>query len=86
MVTCSGAGKDGSVRVVRSGVGLDERAAVAMAGVKGLWALQGPAAAFGGGGGGKEAAFDRFLVTAFIGETRVLGLSDDDELEEVEEE
>jgi len=95
VVTCSGAGKDGSLRVVRSGVGFDERAAVGMAGVKGLWALRdrtpvapGSGSGRGDGGGrgrgdGNDSMFDRYLVTSFIGDTRVLGLSDEDELEEV---
>lgn len=85
VVTCSGAGKDGSLRVVRSGVGFDERAAVGMAGVKGLWALRdrNHTVPDGEEGGEEDGLFDRYLVTSFIGDTRVLGLSDEDELEEV---
>jgi DNA damage-binding protein 1 len=39
LVTCSGAGKDGSLRIVRNGVGIDEQATLEMPGVKGLWSL-----------------------------------------------
>ena len=40
VVTCSGAGADGSVRIVRSGIGLLEQAAVELPGIKGLWSLR----------------------------------------------
>ena len=39
VVTCSGAYADGSLRVVRNGVGLNEHARVEMPGVKEMWAL-----------------------------------------------
>jgi hypothetical protein len=54
VVTCSGAGKDGSLRVVRSGVGVDELASLALSGVKGMWSLRGQhkTSQVKGGGGG----------------------------------
>ena len=99
VVTCSGIGKDGSLRVVRNGVGINEQAAVELPGIKGLWALRGGG---GGAGGGGEAtamavdgpspslpslpssasAHDKYLVVTFVGETRVLAISDEDELDE----
>lgn len=42
VVTCSGAYADGSLRVVRNGVGLSEHARVEMPGVKEMWALHSP--------------------------------------------
>ncbi|KAH8557053.1 CPSF A subunit region-domain-containing protein [Umbelopsis sp. PMI_123] len=74
LVTCSGAGKDGSLRIVRNGVGIDEQATLEMPGVKGLWSL----ADFYG------STHEETIVFSFIGETRVLHLNDS-ELEEVEQ-
>ncbi len=35
VVTCSGYGKDGSLRVIRSGIGINELASIDLSGVKG---------------------------------------------------
>ena len=35
IVSCSGHGKDGSLRVIRSGIGINEAASIDLAGVKG---------------------------------------------------
>ena len=45
VVTCSGAGVDGSLRIVRNGIGVIEQAAVELPGIKGVWSLRrwGPA-------------------------------------------
>ncbi|AQK88922.1 DNA damage-binding protein 1a [Zea mays] len=40
VVTCSGAFKDGSLRVVRNGIGINEQASVELQGIKGLWSLK----------------------------------------------
>ena len=78
MVTCSGAHKDGSLRVVRNGIGIHEQARVELPGIKGMWSLR------NAGGGGAAAEGARFLVLSFISETRVLAMQDDDEIGEVE--
>ena len=72
-VTCSGAFKDGSLRIIRNGIGINEQAAIEMEGIKGLWALK-PSL---------DAPFDKYLVMTFRGETRILGL-EDQTMEEVE--
>lgn len=64
-VSCSGAFKDSSLRIVKSGVGVEEQAAVDLEGIKGLWALQ-------------ENGSDCMLVQSFVGETRVLKLANDE--------
>ena len=64
LVTCSGLYKDGSLRVVRNGVGVTERASVEMPGIQGLWRLRRSAA----------DAFDALLVIAFPADTRVLSI------------
>ncbi|CAO3588837.1 unnamed protein product [Absidia cylindrospora] len=40
LITCSGVGKDSSLRIIRSGVGLNQLAAIEMSGVKATWALR----------------------------------------------
>ena len=73
VVTCSGVAKDGSLRVVRNGVGIHERAAAELPGIKGCWSLK-PR---------DDAPHDTFLVVTFMRETRVLAVDDaSDELGE----
>jgi DNA damage-binding protein 1 len=74
VVTCSGVHKDGSLRVVRNGIGIHEQATVELPGVKGCWSLR----------TGDAAMSDTYLVVSFIGETRILAINDDDELAETE--
>ena len=70
---CSGTLKDGSLRVVRNGIGINEQAAVELPGIKALWSLR----------DADGSAYDKYLVQSFIGETRVLEISDE-ELAETE--
>ena len=60
MVTCSGFGRNGSLRLVRSGVGINEQASIDLAGVKGVWSLR---------CGTEMAESDNTLVLAFVGQT-----------------
>jgi DNA damage-binding protein 1 len=73
VVTCSGADKDGSLRVIRNGVGINEQAFIELAGIKGMWSLR---PSF-------DSAFDKFLVQSFIDEIRILAL-EGEEMEELE--
>eukprot|EP01063_Lacrimia_lanifica_P017596 TRINITY_DN24645_c0_g1_i1.p1 TRINITY_DN24645_c0_g1~~TRINITY_DN24645_c0_g1_i1.p1 ORF type:complete len:1216 (+),score=330.50 TRINITY_DN24645_c0_g1_i1:46-3648(+) len=73
MVACCGAGKDGSLRVVRNGIGISELAAVDVGGVQDMWTLCPH-------GSDRE----RFVVLSFVGGlTRVLEVRSD-ELAETE--
>ncbi|XP_010906318.1 DNA damage-binding protein 1a [Elaeis guineensis] len=74
VVTCSGAYKDGSLRIVRNGIGINEQASVELQGIKGLWSLR----------SSTNDPYDTFLVVSFISETRILAMNMDDELEETE--
>ncbi|KAK1280307.1 DNA damage-binding protein 1 [Acorus gramineus] len=74
VVTCSGAFKDGSLRIVRNGIGINEQASVELQGIKGLWSLR----------SSTDDIYDTFLVVSFISETRILAMNTDDELEETE--
>ena len=79
IVTCSGAGKEGSIRVVRNGIGVEEQASVDLPGIKGMWNLR---ANF-------NDTLDTYLVQSYLGETRILGFGggedgeEEGELEEV---
>jgi DNA damage-binding protein 1 len=75
MLTCSGAYKDGSLRVVRNGIGVREEAAIDLPGIQGVWSLKDSAAAADHG----ADAFDKLLVQTFATETRVLALEADEE-------
>ena len=73
IVTCSGAFKDGSLRVLRSGIGLYVQATMEVHGIKGMWSLR----------ISEDAIYDTFLVQSFIGETRILAI-ENEEMGEIE--
>uniref|UniRef100_A0A6B2KWM0 DNA damage-binding protein 1 n=1 Tax=Arcella intermedia TaxID=1963864 RepID=A0A6B2KWM0_9EUKA len=73
IVTCSGKYKDGSLRVVRNGVGINEIAQIPLPGIKGTWSLSPP----------KDSKFEKYLAVSFVGETRILAMAGE-ELEETE--
>nr|CAD7197866.1 unnamed protein product [Timema douglasi] len=73
LVTCSGAYKEGSLRIIRNGIGIQEHASIDLPGIKGMWALR---------VAGTDK-FDNTLVMAFVTQTRVLTLNGE-EVEETE--
>lgn len=74
MITCSGAFKEGSLRIIRNGIGIQEHACIDLPGIKGMWALK---------IGIDDSNFDNTLVLAFVGHTRILTLTGE-EVEETE--
>ncbi|ORY94945.1 mono-functional DNA-alkylating methyl methanesulfonate N-term-domain-containing protein [Syncephalastrum racemosum] len=64
LVTCSGAGRSSSLRIIRNGVGLNELAAIEISGVKMIWALR---PSF-------DSRYDDLLVFSFFNQTRLLHL------------
>ena len=59
-MTCSGHGRNGSLRVVRSGVGITELASIDLSGIKGVWPIHcGPA----------MTELDNTLILSFVGQT-----------------
>ncbi|CAG8510042.1 5511_t:CDS:10 [Dentiscutata heterogama] len=75
IITCSGGTKDGSLRIIRNGVGITEQAVMEMPGITGVWSLR-PY---------YNSPCDDSLVISLIGETRVLRLEEGEELQEVDE-
>eukprot|EP01064_Diplonema_japonicum_P014679 TRINITY_DN2235_c0_g2_i4.p1 TRINITY_DN2235_c0_g2~~TRINITY_DN2235_c0_g2_i4.p1 ORF type:complete len:1041 (+),score=143.10 TRINITY_DN2235_c0_g2_i4:312-3434(+) len=67
IVSCSGSGKDGSLRVIQKGIGFTEIASMDLAGVQGMWSLKGP-----------NSIHERFVVLSFVGITKLLELQSDE--------
>ncbi|PSN48913.1 hypothetical protein C0J52_03484 [Blattella germanica] len=65
--------KEGSLRIIRNGIGIQEHASIDLPGIKGMWALR----------VATTSKFDNTLVLAFVGQTRVLTLNGE-EVEETE--
>jgi len=74
LVTCSGAFKEGSLRIIRNGIGIHELASIDLPSIKGMWPLK-----LGGDGKGR----DNTLVLSFVEQTRILTLMGE-EVEETE--
>uniref|UniRef100_A0A7S0WJG8 DNA damage-binding protein 1 n=1 Tax=Chlamydomonas leiostraca TaxID=1034604 RepID=A0A7S0WJG8_9CHLO len=74
VVAASGALSDGAVRVIRNGIGINEQATIELPGIKGVWSLR-PTS---------MDAHDKYLVLSFVGETRLLAINEDEELDEAE--
>ncbi|KAF1772263.1 HAD-like domain [Phytophthora cactorum] len=74
IVTCSGADKDGTLRVIRNGIGINEQASAELPGIKGMWSLR---ETF-------SAEYDKYLVQSYVSEIRILAIGDEDEMEEKE--
>ncbi|XP_037946592.1 DNA damage-binding protein 1 isoform X2 [Teleopsis dalmanni] len=72
IITCSGTFKDGSLRIIRIGIGIQEHASIDLPGIKGMWSLK---------VGIDDSEYENTLVLAFVGHTRILTLTG----EEVEE-
>ncbi|XP_072930200.1 DNA damage-binding protein 1 [Epargyreus clarus] len=73
LITCSGAFKMGSLRIIRNGIGIQEQASIDLPGIKGMWALT----------LAPDSPYHDTLVLSFVGQTRVLTLNGE-EVEETE--
>lgn len=72
LVTCSGAYKEGSLRIIRNGIGIHEHASIDLPGIKGIWPLK-----------VNSEVHDNMLVISFVCQSRVLMFSGE-EVEETE--
>lgn len=70
VVTCSGVLKDGSLRIIRNGIGISEHASEELPGIKDLFSLR----------RGFNDRYHRFLLQSFTSETRVLELISAEEM------
>lgn len=67
LVTCSGHYKDGSLRIIRNGIGINERSFMDLPDIKGVWSLK----------IGKNQVRDNYLLLTFV-EDSYLWLCEDD--------
>jgi len=72
LVTCSGAFKEGSLRIIRNGIGIQEHASIDLDGIMGLWSLKVNSV---------NTEYHDTIVLSFVGQSRVLSIA----TEEVEE-
>lgn len=70
VVTCSGVGKDGSLRIIRNGIGISEHASEELPGIKDMFSLR----------LSYDDRYHRFLLQSFTSETRVLELISAEEM------
>ncbi|KAF9175846.1 DNA damage-binding protein 1a, partial [Mortierella sp. AD010] len=70
VVACAGGFKDGSLRIVRNGVGINDRAVLELPGIKGLWSLK----------ENLDAPIEDTLVMSFLNSTRVVRVTSDAEM------
>ena len=63
-MTCSGGFKEGSLRIIRNGIGIHELASIDLPSIKGMWPLK------CGGGGNGQSLYDNTLVMSFVEQTR----------------
>ena len=74
LVTASGVGSDGSLRLVRNGVGVAEQASAwDLPGITRVWGLRGPS-----NSAAASANEDTLLLLSFVGETRLLEVDPED--------
>ncbi|CAL8070914.1 unnamed protein product [Calicophoron daubneyi] len=67
LITCSGAYKEGSLRIIRNGIGIHELATIDQDLIKGAWCFS-----------VQSADFDDTIVVSMVGQTQLLKLADDD--------
>ncbi|KAH9394713.1 DNA damage-binding protein 1 [Tyrophagus putrescentiae] len=67
LVTCSGYFKDGSIRIIRNGIGINENATIDLAGIKGVWQLK-----------TNSDVYDNMIAISFVGQTKLLRLIGED--------
>ncbi|TPX39150.1 hypothetical protein SeLEV6574_g07407 [Synchytrium endobioticum] len=75
IVACCGVGKDGSLRIVRNGIGINEIAELEMSGLKSVWALRPHS----------DAVYDDTIMLSFTNETRLLYADVEGEMSEMED-
>ncbi|EYB86908.1 hypothetical protein Y032_0271g887 [Ancylostoma ceylanicum] len=71
IITCSGAFKEGSLRIIRNGIGIDEAASVDIPGVKGIFTLK------------IGSKLDNYIIISLSSETHILAMNGE-ELEDTQ--
>ncbi|KPM03377.1 DNA damage-binding protein-like protein [Sarcoptes scabiei] len=66
LITCSGFGKEGSLRIIRNGIGINELATIELSGIKGIWRLR------------LNSVLDNVIAIAFVCQTKLLKMENED--------
>lgn len=75
LVTCSGHAKDGSIRIVRNGIGINEQATMPLDQIRGIWSLK----------IGPKQYKDNYLFLTFINDSYLWACEDDGDFDNVTE-
>lgn len=75
LVTCSGNLKNGSLRIIRNGIGINEHASMELPGIKGVWSLK----------IGKDQVKENYLLLTFIEDSYLWLCEDDGDFENIVE-
>eukprot|EP00004_Rigifila_ramosa_P012847 TRINITY_DN2819_c0_g1_i1.p1 TRINITY_DN2819_c0_g1~~TRINITY_DN2819_c0_g1_i1.p1 ORF type:complete len:1140 (+),score=324.51 TRINITY_DN2819_c0_g1_i1:3-3422(+) len=78
VVTCSGGFKEGSLKIIRNGIGINHLAHLELEGVKMMWVLQQPTTTLS-----DNAGTDSHIVFSFANETKILHF-ENDQVEEID--
>lgn len=73
LVTCSGHSKDGSLRIIRNGIGINEHSFMELPDIKGVWSLR----------IGENQAKDNFILLTFIEESYLWFCEDDGDFDNI---
>jgi DNA damage-binding protein 1 len=73
IVACCGALKDGSLRIIRNGIGVNAEADLPLPNITGVWSMR----------ASSTAQFDKFLCVSFASQTIFLAMEEDDDLAEL---
>ena len=84
LVTCSGAFSNGSLRIIRSGVGIHEHASIDLPDTKQSWAISWKPDSSHTVIDQNDQEMNNVVVLSFIGQTRFLLLATDNDPEEIE--
>lgn len=75
VVACCGALKEGTLRIIRNGIGVNMEAELPLPNITGVWSMRSSSA----------AEFDKFLCVSFASQTVFLAMEDDEDLAELQD-
>jgi DNA damage-binding protein 1 len=75
VVACCGALREGTLRIVRNGIGVNMEAELPLPNITGVWSMRASSA----------AEFDKYLCVSFASQTVFLAMEDDEDLAELQE-
>ncbi|KAG0252722.1 DNA damage-binding protein 1a [Actinomortierella ambigua] len=83
IVSCSGAFKDGALRIVRNGVGLNDKAILELPGIKNVWSLRSSSSSSSlssNNNNSNSQYYEDTLVLSFLNSTRIVRVTAESEM------